>query len=315
MTPDRDVSAVWHKTELDVRAASILLACCLFWGIQQVLIKATLPELPPIFQSAVRFSGATLLLWLWCRWRGVRLFQRDGSLWAGLLVGLLFAGEFAAMYLGLQRTTASRLTIFLYTSPFWVALVLPLFVPTERFRPLQWVGLVCAFAAVTFAFRDGLFNPGEGVSWQGDLLGLGAGMLWGLTTVAIRSTSIARLTAEKALFYQVGLSAAVLPLLSLGLGETWNWNWSWFAVVSVFLQTAVGAFATYLAWMWLLVHYSATKVAVFVFLTPVFALAGGMFFLHEPVTPGLLLALALVAVGIMLVNYRPPRLTPGRTRV
>lgn len=55
---------VWHKTELDTRAASVLIACCLFWGVQQVLIKATLPELPPVFQAAVRFVGATVLLWL-----------------------------------------------------------------------------------------------------------------------------------------------------------------------------------------------------------------------------------------------------------
>lgn len=307
--------AVWHKTELDFRAASILLACCLFWGLQQVLIKATLPELAPVFQSAVRFAGATALLWLWCRWRGVPLFERDGSLWAGLLVGALFAAEFAAVYLGLQQTTVSRLTIFLYTSPFWVALLLPLLVPTEPFRKLQWVGLVCAFVAVVFAFRDGLLHAGDGANWQGDLLGLGAGMAWGLTTVAIRSTSVARLSAEKALFYQIALSAVLLPLLSLGLGETWSWNWSAFALVSVLLQTVIGAFVSYLAWMWLLVHYSATKVAAFVFLTPVFALFGGALWLHEPVTPGLLLALTMVAVGIALVNYRPPRRSAVHSRV
>ena len=309
------MSAVWHKTELDFRAASILLACCLFWGVQQVLIKATLPELPPVFQASVRFAGATVLLWLWCRWRGVRLFARDGSLWAGLLVGALFAGEFAAVYLGLQRTTASRLTIFLYTSPFWVALVLPLFVPTERFRPLQWVGMACAFLAVVFAFRDGLLQTGAGASCHGDLLALAGGMLWGLTTVAIRATPVARLSAEKALFYQVGFSALMLPLLSRGLGETWTWDWTAFAVVSVALQTVVGAFASYLAWMWLLVHYVATKVAVFAFLTPVFVLVAGVLWLHEPVSAGLLLALVMVAAGIMLVNYRPPRRSPVRSRV
>ena len=114
-----------RREQLDGRAIGILLACCLFWGVQQVMVKATLPELAPVFQAALRFAGATALLWLWCAWRGVPLFQRDGTLGAGLLAGVLFAAEFAAMYLGLQHTTASRLTVFLYTSPFWVALVLP----------------------------------------------------------------------------------------------------------------------------------------------------------------------------------------------
>ena len=304
------MSPIERHEHLDGRAIAMLLACCLFWGFQQVLVKATLPELPPVFQAGVRFVGAVVLLWGWCRWRGVRLFERDGTLWAGLGVGLLFAAEFAALYLGLQHTTASRLTTFLYTSPFWVALLLPLFVPAERLRGAQWVGLACAFAAVAFALREGFLHPEPGVSASGDLLALLAGALWGLTTVAIRATRIAHVSAEKALFYQVSVSAVTLPLLSLALGETWVWHWSAFAATSLVLQTAVGAFASYLAWMWLLVHYPATKISAFVFLTPIFALVMGALWLHEPVTPSLVLALALVAAGIVLVNRRPSPAKP-----
>ena len=294
-----------RKDHLDGRASAILLGCSLFWGFQQVLVKATLPELPPVFQGAVRFVGAAVLLLAWSRWRGVPLFRRDGSLGAGLLVGLLFAAEMAVVYLGLQRTTASRLTTFLYTSPFWVALVVPLFVPVERLAPQQWAGLVCAFAAMAFALREGFIHPDPGVGIAGDLLGLLAGLLWGLTTVAIRATVVGQLSAEKVFLYQVGVSALTLPFVSLALGETWVWHWSAFAVTSVVLQTTLGACVTMLAWMWLLVHYPATRISAFVFLTPIFALVTGALWLHEPVTPSLVLALALVAVGIVLVNRRP----------
>jgi hypothetical protein len=185
-----------------------------------VLVKATLAEVPPVFQAAVRFAGATLLLWIWCRMRGVALFTRDGSLGAGLLAGALFAGEFACIYLGLQHTSASRLTVFLYTSPFWVAALLPLFVKTERLRPVQWAGLACAFAAVAFALREGFPRRRRRAS-PGPVTcsGLAAGALWGLTTVTIRSTTLARVSAEKMLYYQVAVSTIVLPLLSAGLGR------------------------------------------------------------------------------------------------
>ena len=286
-----------------------MLACCLFWGVQQVLVKATLPELAPVFQAAVRFVGAAVLLFIWCAWRGVKLFERDGSLAAGLLAGVLFAAEFAAMYLGLQHTTASRLTVFLYTSPFWVALILPLLVPAERLRPVQWVGLACAFAGVAFALREGFSHGGAGLTWRGDLLGLAAGALWGLTTVTIRATTLARLSPEKMLFYQVIVAAVSLPLISLALGEPWNWQWSGFAATSLALQTLIGAFASYLVWMWLLAHYPATKISVFVFLTPLFALAAGALWLREPITGSLVAALTLVALGIVLVNRRAPART------
>jgi drug/metabolite transporter (DMT)-like permease len=289
-----------RKDHLDALAVGILLVCCMFWGFQQVLVKVTVAELPPVFVSAVRGLGATLLLWLWCRWRGVRLFESDGSLWAGLLVGSLFAIEFAFIYMGLQLTSASRLTVFLYTSPFWVAALLPLFIRSERLRPVQWLGMVCAFAAVVFALREG-FGSGDAA---GDLMGLAAGALWGLTTVAIRAANLTRLSAEKLLFYQLGVSTVVLGLLSRGMGEPWDASWSGFAMGSVVVQTVVGAFASYLAWMWMLGHYPATKISAFVFLTPLFALLFGMLWLSEAVTLSLSLSLALVAVGIVLVNRK-----------
>lgn len=293
-----------RKTHLDGLAIALLLACCLFWGFQQVLIKATIAEIPPMFQASLRLIGATALLWLWCLARGVPLFGRDGSLGAGLLAGALFGAEFACIYLGLQFTSASRLTVFLYTSPFWVALLVPLWVRSERLRGLQWLGLVCAFAAVAFALREG-FVAGSASTGHGDLLGLLAGMLWGLTTVVIRATRLSRVSAEKLLFYQLAVPSLGFPLLSLALGEAWVWHFSPFAIVSLTLQTAVGAFASYLAWMWMLGHYPATKISVFVFFTPLFALLFGALWLGEAVTPGLLMALATVAAGIVLVNRRP----------
>jgi drug/metabolite transporter (DMT)-like permease len=292
-----------RKTHLDTLAIVLLLSCCLLWGFQQVLIKATLAEVPPMFQASLRLVGATALLWLWCLGRGVPLFRRDGSLPAGLLAGGLFAAEFACIYLGLQMTSASRLTVFLYTSPFWVALLVPMWVKSERLRGLQWVGLVCAFAAVLFALREG-FSNGNGATVRGDLLGLGAGMLWGLTTLVIRTTRLAYASAEKLLFYQLAVSALVFPPLSLALGEAWVWHFSPFAIASLTLQTAVGAFASYLVWMWMLGRYPATKISVFVFFTPLFALLFGALWLGEAVTPGLLMALAFVALGIVLVNRR-----------
>ena len=293
-----------RKEHLDPLAISLLLACCLFWGLQQILIKTTVGEVPPLWQAALRFAGATVLLGIWCAWRRVRLFDRDGTLPAGLLAGALFAGEFTCIYLGLRDTAASRLTVFLYTSPFVVALLLPRFVPAEKLRPIQWVGLVIAFAAVALAFSEGFTGHSTARQLRGDALALAAGTLWGLTTLVIRSTKMATASAEKTLFYQVAVTAVVAPLLSLALGESWSLHYSGYAWMSIALQTAIGAFASYLAWMWMLRHYPATQLSSFTFLTPLFALVFGIVLLHERLTPDLLVALAAVATGIVLVSRK-----------
>ena len=291
-----------RKTQLDGLAISLLLGCCLFWALQQILVKATMAELAPAFQASLRFFGASVLVLLWCRFKGISLFARDGTLKAGLLAGVLFAGEFACLYIGLQQGAASRLTLFLYTSPFWVATLLPLFVPTERLRASQWIGLVCAFMALVFALSGNL-SAGQS-SWWPDLLGLAAGMMWGLTTVVIRASKLAQCGAEKLLFYQLAVSALCLPFLSLALGEPWVWRMSGMAIGSLFLQTVVGAFASYLVWMWMLGRYPAAKMSAFVFLTPVFTLVFAALWLGEPITAPLVASLCLVAVGIFLVNRR-----------
>jgi drug/metabolite transporter (DMT)-like permease len=291
-----------RKEHLDGLAIGTLLVCCMFWGLQQVLVKSIMDEVAPLFQASLRCMGACVLLLIWCRVRGIRLFERDGTLWAGLLAGALFAAEFACIYLGLRYTTASRLTVFLYTSPFWVAALVPLFVKSERLRPLQWLGMACAFVAVVFAMREGF--SANNSSALGDLLGLAAGALWGLTTVAIRANNLTRVSPEKLLFYQIAATALALPWLSLALGETWSFQWSALAWGSMLAQTVIGAFASYLAWMWMLGRYPATKISVFVFLTPLFALLFGTLLLGESATPTLLMALGLVAVGIVLVNRK-----------
>jgi drug/metabolite transporter (DMT)-like permease len=292
-----------RKNHLDALSISLLLACCLFWGFQQILIKTTVGEIPPLWQTTLRFAGATVLLAIWCAWRKVPLFARDGTLLPGLLAGLLFAGEFSCIYLGLRDTTASRLTVFLYTSPFVVALLLPRLVPAEKLRRVQWIGLVIAFTAVAIAFSEG-FSHTTARQLRGDALALAAGVLWGLTTLVIRASRMGTTSPEKTLFYQVAVTTAVAPLLSLALGETWSFSYSAYAWGSLALQTVIGAFASYLCWMWLLRHYPATQLSSFTFLTPLFALAFGVVLLSEPLTLQLVLALCGVAAGIVLVNRK-----------
>jgi drug/metabolite transporter (DMT)-like permease len=200
------------------------------------------------------------------------------------------------------------LTLFLYTSPFWVSLLLPLFVLTERLRAVQWLGLGLAFAAVAFALQDGLYANGAtgatGVIGLGDGLALASGALWALTTVVIRTTRLSTTSPEKLLYYQVAMSAVLLPFVSVELGEVWQFNLSSFAWGSLAIQTVAGAFASYLVWMWLLRHYPATRLGSFVFLTPVFAMVFGALWLGETVSTHTLAALVAVAAGIVLVNKK-----------
>ncbi|OWQ85289.1 EamA family transporter [Roseateles aquatilis] len=291
-----------RKQHLDGTAVAILLGCCLSWGLNQVAAKTALTEIGPLWQAALRSGVAGVLVWLFAAARGIALFRRDGSLPGGMLAGLLFAAEFACIFVGLQYTTASRMVVFLYLSPFVVALGMPLISPSEKLTLRQTAGLVIAFGAVAFAFGEGLRGGGQAMQWLGDALGVLAALLWAGTTLAIRGTRLSTASAEKTLLYQLAVSALALGAGAVATGEILPLAWSWRLLGLFAFQAVIVSFVSYLLWFWLIRHYVATRLSSFTLSTPLFGLLAGALLLGEPITPRLMLALAGLAVGIVMVN-------------
>lgn len=296
---------VERKDRLDSKAVSLVLACCLLWGLNQVATKVALAEIPPLLQAGLRSVGAALLLAAWSRARGIRVWQRDGTLPAGLAAGLMFAVEFGCIFVGLQYTSASRMAVFLYLAPFVVAAGMPFVARSETLRPLQVLGQSAAFAGVVWAFAEGFAKPAAGpMQWVGDALGLAGALLWGATTLLVRASKLSTAAPEKTLLWQLTVSGAALLAGAAAAGEAWPAVLTMHSLVPLAFQTVVVTFASYLLWFWLLRHYPATRIASFTLLTPVSGLLAGALLLGEPVTARLVIALVAVAGGIWLVNRR-----------
>lgn len=294
-----------RKTHLDTLAVALLLGCTCIWGLGQVAAKIGLSEIPPLLQAGVRSLGAALLLVLWARWRRLPLMQRDGTARAGLFSGLLFAAEFACLFVGLQYTSASRMTVFLYLAPFVVALGMPLIARHEKLGIAQALGLLVAFGGVVWSFAEGFARPAAGpLQWLGDALGIAAALMWGCTTLVMRASKLSTALPEKTLLYQLAISGVALTLASWLTNEPWPRQLGALAAGSLVFQTTVITFASYLTWFWLVRHYPATRISAFTLLTPVFGLLAGVLLLNEPLTPRLVAALVAVCAGIWLVNRR-----------
>jgi drug/metabolite transporter (DMT)-like permease len=292
------------RRPLDATAIALMFLLSSLWGFQQVAVKLAAPSVSLVMQGAIRSGIACVLVVVWARARGIALVQRDGTLAPGALAGLLFAGEFALIYAGLAHTTAARMVVFIYLAPVLTALGLAWFVPGEQLRAVQWAGVALAFAGIVVAFGEGFVV--ERSTLLGDVLGMAAAFAWAATTVLIRATKLAGIAATRVLFYQLAVSAALLPLVSTLLREPGIVAWTPVAMGSLLFQSVVVAFASYLTWFWLLTRYSASRLAVFSFLAPLFGVAFGHLFLGDRVGPAFLAATLLVVAGIALVNARAP---------
>src|SRR5260370_3267419 len=290
------------RNPVDSPALPLMVMCCFIWGFNHVAAKLAAPDMSLVMQGGVRSVIAAACLLVWPRTRGIPLFQRDGTFWPGLAAGALFAGEFLFIFAGLAYTGAARMVVFIYLAPCMTALGVRWFLRSERLRPLQWAGVLCAFGGISLAFSDGFAASRS--SLLGDAFGAIAAVLWAASTGAMRATSLSVASASKTLFYQLAVAALTLPVASVLMGESGVVAITPVVVASLFYQGVVVAFASYLVWFWLLTRYYAARLLVFSFLTPLFGVIAGVVVLSEPVTPAFIGAVAMVGAGIYLVNLR-----------
>ena len=288
-------------------AIALMLMLCLSWGFNQIAVKLAMSDIPPMLQATIRSVGALPLLLLIARLRGVKLFERDGTLGAGLFAGLLFGLEFVMVYRGLLLTSASRAVVFLYTAPFFVAFGSYQFLG-ERLRASQWGGLALSFAGVALAIGVPQADVDANVL-LGDLLIVGGGALWAATTLVVKATPLLQAPPEKALGYQVALSIPILGFAAWISGETLTRVPGPLALALMVYQAFWVVGLTFLIWFALVKTYSASKLSAFTFITPLFGVVASYVIMHDTLTPVFGAAAVLVIAGLYLVN-RPSPVVP-----
>ena len=279
-----------------------MVLLCLVWGIGHVAAKFAAFGISLVFQAGLRSLIAGALLLIWVHFRKIPLWERDGTLWPGIWAGLLFAAEFVFIYAGLALTDAARMVVFVYLAPCMTAFGLHFLIPQERLNARQWSGILLAFVGIALAFGDA-FVSGRS-TLLGDLFGLMGAVFWAATTVLIRASRLSAVSAPKTLFYQLAVSAPVLFAASWLMDETGVIQLTPLVVVAFLYQCIAVAFASYLAWFWLLRHYLAARLGVLTFLTPLFGVMAGVLLLGEPMTLSFAAAAVLVGGGIFLVNMK-----------
>ena len=288
---------------VDATAAALMVLLTFSWGLNYVAAKISYAGFDPVFLSIIRslIGGACVVAW--CRWRGIALFRRDGTLVAGIGVGLLFGVEFLFLYVGLEHTTVARNTLLVNSMPFWMLLG-GHFLLGEPMTTRKILGLLLAFAGLVLVFADRLDAYGQNMLF-GDLLSLGAGLAWAGTNILIKRSNLTTVAAEKLLLYQLAgataVGLAVLPFSGPPVRDL-----APAPVLALLFQSVYVVAFTYVLWFWMLGRYPASGLSSFAFLTPVFGVLCGGLLLGEPLSSTVFAALALIAAGLIIVN-RPAR--------
>jgi drug/metabolite transporter (DMT)-like permease len=291
------------KEYLDFKAIVAIVTLTLLWGFNYTAVKFANEGISPVFACAVRSVIASICGVIYCLRKGERLFHTDIMLFHGFMVGLLFGLEFACIYFGLLFTDAARSVIFVYMSPFVVAIGAHFFLKGDRLTALKILGLVLAFTGIVIVF-SGRPHTAKPTMLIGDILQITAAVLWGTTTLYIKRFMAEKIQPINTFLYQLVFSIPILFIVSLILEPHWVIKIDLSIVVNLFYQSVIVAFMSFFVWFKLIHSYAVSRLAAFTFLTPLFGVLFGILFLNEEFTISLMIGLPLVSVGIFFVNWR-----------
>ena len=290
-----------QQQNMDITGAALLVGFAIVLAFNQVVIKVTNDGFQPAFQAGMRSVGAIVLIWAWMMWKtqSVRLPRR---LWlVGAWAGFLFAAEFICLFTALDLTSVARVSILFYSMPVWLAIFAHFLLPGEQLTSTRALGLALAMAGVTWAVLER--DPVTGGSILGDILAIIAALSWAAIALTVRLSRLREETPEAQLFVQQLVAAPILIGFGLWVGgpitDPTSLHWA-----GVMYQTVIVAFAGFLLWFYLVAKYSASGVASFSFLSPVFAVFMGWWILGERIGVGTWGALILVSLGLILINRK-----------
>lgn len=296
-------SLTQQKDHFDYIGMAAALVLTMVWGFNYVAVKYANTGVAPVFACTIRSVVASACGIIYCLVKREKLFHTDIMLFHGFVVGLLFGAEFVCIYFGLLFTDAARAIIFVYLSPFIVAIGAHFLLKGDRLTPQKVLGLVLAFFGVITVFYGKPKAAGRSML-LGDILQLAAAFLWGATTLYIKRYMAEKVHPINTFLYQLVFSIPVLFVVSCILEPRWVYGLNALVLGSLVYQSIIVAFLSYLAWFTLIHIYPVSTLSVFTFFAPVFGVLFGVLLLGEELTLSLIIGLPLVCAGIILVNWK-----------
>ena len=271
------------------------------FGLSFVATKYALRGFEPLLLALLRFALAGGILWV--VWRIRRGPQRVSRGELGRLAALGFVSltvYFSFENLGIARTSASEAAILIATIPLFVV-ILNTFTLREHNTARQWAGIALSFAGIAALVLFGGGGAGGG-RLTGNLLVLAASLSAGVYSILARRLLVSRPALFVTTFQNLFGALFMLPLALAEAALVGVRHPTPGAAGGVLFLTVVCSITAYLLLNYAFRFIPASKVAVFINLTPIVAVASAYVLLGERFTPGQAAAAVVVVAGVWLTN-------------
>ena len=284
-----------------LRAILSFFAIYFLWGTTFLAIRIAVEEMPPLFAAGVRFFIAGVALFGFMVVRGEA--KPTATQWRNLaLMGLLmFVAEYAPLFWAERFVPSGVVSVLAATIPILTMIAEALIVRPERMRPMLVAATLLGFGGVTVLVWPGGQQQFGVIPCLAVLAG---SMGWAVGSVLSRSLDLPKARPVMAGATMM-LGGAGLLLLSLAFGELHPFpHVSTRGGMALLYLIVFGSLVAFTAYMWLLAHMPASRVASYAYINPVVAVALGYFAAGELITPRTLAGTLLVVVSVFLTLRR-----------
>jgi drug/metabolite transporter (DMT)-like permease len=284
----------------------LLLLLSVLWGGSFFFVGVAVKQLAPFTIVAARVSIAAALLWLTAPVTGLSPKNIRANFGALLILGLINnAIPFVLIVWGRTRLASGLASILNASTPVITVVAAHFLTTTERLTALKFGGALFGLAGVAVMIGPD-FTHGLGRNLFAELAVLGAALSYAFASLYGRRFRGLGLAPIDVAAGQISGSSLILVPLALLVDQPWILPPPSLPVVGAILGLAAlsTAFA-YIVYFRILAGAGATNVVLVTLLAPATSVLLGAVSLGEHLAPRDFLGLALIALGLALIDGRP----------
>jgi drug/metabolite transporter (DMT)-like permease len=288
-----------------LRLAAAFAAVYVIWGSTYLAIRIAIETMPPFAMAGMRFVIAGALLYTWQRLRGAPAPLRIHWRSTAIIGALLLLGGNGGVTWAEQEIPSGFAALIIATVPIWVVVFGALLPGTPRPSRSTLLGILLGLAGIALLIGPSNLTPsGQPIRTISYVALLLSPVLWSIGSLYSRGA-----TLPASQLQTTGMEMLTGGVLLL-LAATLTGEWTRFDVAAISPRSAaaflylvfIGAIVGFTAYIWLLKHTTPTKATTYAYVNPVVAVFLGWAVLSEPVTPAMLIAMAIILFSVALIS-------------
>ncbi|WP_151837916.1 MULTISPECIES: DMT family transporter [unclassified Acinetobacter] len=289
---------------MNIRVVSAIALLCLVWGSLWGLVKHSLQVFPAFLFISTRLILAALTLMLIQRILKKSILPQPAEWKPLIILSLLICfGFYATQTFAMQFVDSGLSAVLVFTMPIFIGVLAHYFL-NERLNQQKVIGLVLGASGLIAILWPQLHHVHLNMSLLGQVLLIGSGFFWALSTVFIKK-NFASYDKIKLTIWQLLLGGSLMFIMALCFEPVDAQVWlNPLNESALFYIAVIGTGFAFVLWNWIVSQVDTFVASISIMCIPILSLFFGSLIWHEPLSLNILIGAVLICLGIVMSSLK-----------